>query len=242
MKSAGIIGFGRFGQLTAKHLSKHFDVRVFSRTNREAEADRLGVKFASLEDCAGSDIVILSVPIKDLEGVLENAVPHLKAGALVLDVCSVKEEPVRLMEQLVPDHCRCISTHPLFGPDSATNGLKGKKIVLCPVSDTDISKVKEFLESLELDVIVTTPEEHDRQMAVSLALNHLLGRALIRMDIDRVELSTMIHDNLMAIVDIVGNDTVELFQDMQMRNRFAGEIRKKLIEELKRIDSELEEA
>jgi prephenate dehydrogenase len=241
MKSAGIIGFGRFGQLTAKHLSKHFDVKVFSRTNREADAEKLGVKFAPFEDCVGSDIVILSVPIKDLEGVLDQAVPYLREDALVLDVCSVKEEPVRLMEQLVPEHCRCFGTHPLFGPDSASNGLEGKKIVLCPVRNADIIHVKTFLEGIGLDVMVTTPEEHDRQMAISLALNHLLGRTLIRMGIDRVELSTMIHDNLMAIVDIVGNDTVELFQDMQTRNRFAEEIRKKLIEELKRIDSELEE-
>ena len=122
-KTVGIIGFGRFGQLTAKHLHPHFEVFVNSRTNREAEAKQLGVNFTTFDECAGQDIVIISVPISDFKTVLERVVPNLKDGALVMDVCSVKEEPVEIMEQLVPKNCDCMGTHPIFGPDSASSGL-----------------------------------------------------------------------------------------------------------------------
>ena len=96
-KSLGIIGLGRFGQLAAKHLKEHFRVFASDCTDKAREANKLGVSFTSVGACAGKDIVLLCVPISSFERVLKQIVPFLKKGALVLDVCSVKEEPAKAM-------------------------------------------------------------------------------------------------------------------------------------------------
>ena len=45
----GIIGFGRFGQLTARYLAEDFDVFVFNRSNKSAQIQECGAQTASLE-------------------------------------------------------------------------------------------------------------------------------------------------------------------------------------------------
>lgn len=239
-KTFGIIGFGRFGQLAAKHLKNHFKVFVSNRSDKSKEAKKIGVVLTSVEECAGKDIVLICVPISEFENILKRIIPFLKKGSLVLDACSVKEEPVKTMKKLVPKDCECISTHPLFGPDSAKDGLNGKKIVLCPVRTKHLKQVKDFLTSLGLIVIVTTPEDHDNQMAKSLALVHFIGKVLLNTGIKKTEISTPTHERLMELVDIVKNDTQQLAVDMQLHNRFTKKIRKKLIAEFIKFDGELD--
>lgn len=238
-KSLGIIGFGRFGQIASKHLTKYFRVFVSDCIDKRKEARIIGVKFASLEECATKDIVLLCVAISDFEDVLKQIIPFLKDGSLVIDVCSVKEKPVKTMEKLVPKECECIGMHPLFGPDTVKNGLKGKKIVLCPIRTEHLIHVKKFLSELGLSVIISTPEEHDKQMAKSLALIHLLGRVLCKVGANPVEMTTPTHKMFIDLINIVRNDSEQLFVDMQIYNRFTQKTRKVLLQELIKIDGEL---
>ena len=55
----------------------------------------------------------------------------LKPGTLVLDVGSVKVEPVAIMKELLPETVGIVGTHPLFGPQSAQNGIHGLQIAIC---------------------------------------------------------------------------------------------------------------
>ena len=241
VKTVGIIGFGRFGQLVAKHLKKYFQVFVNDKIDKRKEAEKIGVNFTSLEKCATKDIVLLCVSISDFEDVLRQIIPYLKKETIVADVCSVKEKPVKVMKIFVPKKCECIGMHPLFGPDTAKNGLKGKKIVLCPVRTKQLMQIKNFLTKLGLIVIVSTPEEHDKQMAKSLALIHLLGRSLNKVGVNDVEMTTPTHEMFLELVNIVKNDSEQLFLDMQRYNRFARDTRKTLINDLIKIDGELDD-
>jgi len=242
IKSVGIIGFGRFGQLTAKVLKKHFKVFVTDCVNKQNESKDIGVCFKSFKECAKQDVVILCVPISDFEEIVKQIVPFLKDGCLVIDVCSVKEKPVKIMEKYIPKTCDCLGTHPLFGPDTTKNGLKDKKIVICLVKLNNHSKTKfsGFLHKLGLKIIETTPGEHDKQMAKSLALIHFLGRGLEKISVQDVEMATPTHDMFVELVNIVQNDSEQLFVDMQQHNRFTCHVRKKLIKELSRMDGELD--
>ena len=240
-KSLGIIGFGRFGQLAAKYLKKYFRISVSDLVNKTKEARKTGVTFTSIKECATNDIILICVPISDFEKVLQQIVPFLKNKALVIDVCSVKEKTVKVMEKLIPERCECIGMHPLLGPDTTKSGLKGKKIVLCPIRTKKLTQIKSFLRELGLIPITATPEKHDKQMAKSLALIHLLGKALHRINVERIEMSTPTHEKLMKLVDITINESEQLFVDMQLYNRFARETRKNLIKALIKIDGELDE-
>ncbi|MFH1849582.1 MAG: prephenate dehydrogenase/arogenate dehydrogenase family protein [archaeon] len=234
----GIIGFGRFGKLAARHLKADFYVVASSRTDRGAEARRMGVAFAPVEDAASQDIVILSVPISAMEATLKRIGPHLKAGATVIDTCSVKEVPVSLMQKHLPEHVRILGTHPLFGPDSAAKTLAGRKIVLCPVR-IDERPIAAYLRKKGLEVIVATAEEHDRAIAHSLNFVHLIGRAMIELGVGPQDIDTVGYNALLKILNSVQNDSMELFRDMNKYNRFAAGIRKRLIRTLQGIDESL---
>jgi prephenate dehydrogenase len=237
----GIIGFGNFGKLMAKHLAKKAEVFVADAINKEQEAKELGVNFVPINEAASKEIVILSVPMENLEETLITIKDNLKQNALVLEVCSLKMFSCNLMEKILPKNVEIIGTHPLFGPQSAPHSIQGMKIALMNVRAKQeiFNKVKTFCENLGLNVIITTPEEHDKQMAHSQALTHFIGQALKNMGIKRVEMSTKTFDDLMNIADIIKNDTPALFNNMQTMNPFAKEAREKFVREAKKMNAQL---
>ncbi|MEG2730851.1 prephenate dehydrogenase/arogenate dehydrogenase family protein, partial [Brevundimonas sp.] len=157
----GLIGYGAFGKLTAQHLSAHFDVRAYDPL---LAADDDYVTAVSLEDAAACPVVILAVPVGVLEQTLVQIAPMLTAGALVIDVGSVKVKPAEAMLRLLPDHVRIVGTHPLFGPQSAKDGLAGLRIAVCEVRGAkDARRTAAWCRKmLALKVFNVTPEDHDR--------------------------------------------------------------------------------
>src|SRR5512136_288369 len=86
----------------------------------------------SFDRVIASDLILLAVPISTVEAVCRDMASLLKPGQLVVDTCSVKEKPVRMMLAELPEYVQILGTHPLFGPDSGKKGIAGLKITLCP--------------------------------------------------------------------------------------------------------------
>jgi prephenate dehydrogenase len=237
----GIIGFGRFGRLMARYLAADFTVRAHDPSVGEADIRAAGAAPATLEAAAAAEVVILAVPISAMEGVLARVAPRLNPGSLLLDVCSVKEMPLAWMQKAVPASVELIGTHPMFGPDSAADSLQGRKIVLCPVrvAEARLARVRDYLVSKGLQVIETTPEDHDRQIAVSLALTHLIGRSLGLMQARPQEIDTEGYRRLLRILEVVEHDTWQLFEDMNRFNPHAAEVRQRFIQALGEIEAKL---
>src|SRR5208282_927013 len=97
------------------------------------------------------------------------------------------------------------------------------KIIFCPlrVTATEQSKVADIFNRLKLSVIETTPDNHDRQMARSQALVHLIGRALSNLHLEEQEISTPDYESLLRINTFVNNDTWQLFYDLQCYNPYT---------------------
>jgi len=237
----GVIGFGSFGKFMAKHLNTKAEVFVFDIVDKEKEAKEIGVKFVSLKEAASKEVVIISIPMENLEEVLITIRDSLQKNALVLDVCSLKMFSCELMGKILPKGVDIVGTHPLFGPNSASNSIQGMKIVLVSVrvSNGRLENVKSFCKSFGLNVILVSAEEHDRQMAESQALTHFIGQAIKNSGVRRIELSTITFDKLMDVVDIIGDDTRALFNNMQTMNPFAKDAREKFLAELNKIDGDL---
>lgn len=225
MKSLGVVGFGQFGQLAVRTLKDHFEVLVTDRTSdAAARAAEAGVAFGSLAQAGACEVVVVAVPVAAMEAVFTELAPHLAPGALVVDVGSVKMLPVRLMTDILPAHVDLVATHPLFGPQSARDGLAGLRFVVCPVRGGRHDCVAEFGRSLGLTVTVTTPEEHDREMAYVQALTHLIGRSLVNLRIPDEQLKTASYQHLLELCALIGADTFELFTAIQTQNPFAAEV------------------
>ena len=238
----GIIGFGRFGKLTARYLAEEFDVAVYHRTDKSMEINRTGARAASLETVCRQDIVIPCVPICVLQEVLKDITPLLKPDTLIVDVCSVKEYPVRLMTDILPDTVSILATHPMFGPDSASDSLEGRKICLCKVriAEKKYQNIKVYLESKELVVIEATPQEHDEQIATSLSLTHFIGRTLSEYGARQLDIDTEGYKRLLHILEVVERDTWQLFLDMHHYNPYAKEKRVAFMEVMSEINARLE--
>lgn len=217
------------------------DICVWDLRDLRKQAAHVGVRWSSsLEEAASLKFVLLAVPISELRTCLEGVSPHLQPGALLLDVCSVKVLPVRWMMEEAPEEVEVIGLHPLFGPVSGSAGVAGLPMVVCPGRTERIDMLERFFREAGLVVHLTTPEEHDRTMAQTLVIAHFLGRGLMRTEIPETSLSTPSFGKLRRLVDLVGDDSIQLFRDMNRYNPFAGEERRRLLEALLQIHRDLE--
>ena len=242
MSTIGIIGFGRFGALTARYLSQDFTVVVATRSDKTTAIRACGAQPGSLEAACNQEVVVLCMPISAMRETLDRVSPLLRKDALVVDVCSVKVYPVQWMRELLPASVSILPTHPMFGPDSAADSLLGRKIVLCP-ERIDVKRYEQIIRWLKgrgLVVIETTAREHDEKIAVSLSLTHFIGRSLSAFGARSLDIDTEGYQRLMHILGVVSHDTWQLFEDMHRFNPFAREKRQAFIDAMTAIHERLE--
>ncbi len=227
MKTLGIIGFGRMGQLLVRHLRSDFKIKVSDKFLTHNQILDSGYTPGTNTEVAKLDIVIICVPVRYFEKLIIEIKDHVKRGALVLDMCSVKDYPKKIMLKHLSDDISLLGTHPMFGPDSAKFSVEGKKIILTPirVSSIILDQVKSYLNQKKLNIIIASSKDHDFQMGQSLLLTHIIGRALIEFGAKNVEIDTDGYIQLMKILKTVQNDSIELYEDMNHYNKYAQEIR-----------------
>lgn len=241
--TVGIIGFGAFGQLVARHLRPYLPVCAHDpATGLAAAAEASGAVLTGLETAARCAVVVLAVPVGGMTETVAAIAPHVRPGALVLDVGSVKLRPAEIMRRGLPAHAEIAATHPLFGPQSARNGIAGLKIALCPVRGRQWLRLAAFLRKrLGLQVIVTTPEEHDREAATVQGLTHLIARVLVQMEPLPTRMTTRSFDLLSAAVDMVRHDAPAVFEAIERANPYAAEVRRRFFTLAAALDAELAE-
>ena len=139
------------------------------------------------EAAAQADVIIIAVNIESTVDVIEAIGPACRPEALLMDLTSIKQGPVEAM--LDASNCTVIGTHPLFGP--SLHSLQGQRMVLTPartIGDTDWQTwLTDMLSAVGLTLLESTPEAHDRAMAVVQVLTHysteVLGRTMQRLDV-----------------------------------------------------------
>jgi prephenate dehydrogenase len=109
------------------------------------------------------------VPIDVTEKVIREVGPRLRPDSLLMDVTSVKSEPVRTMLECT--RAGVVGTHPMFGP--SIHSLQGQRVVVCRSrGDHWADWVTSMFSARGLTVVETTPEHHDRMMATVQVLTH----------------------------------------------------------------------
>lgn len=242
--SVGLIGFGAFGRLMARHLQPHLPLVVFDPERPASpDASGRGLVPGAIADVAACDIVILAVPVDAMADAIADLRPHLRAGAVVLDVGSVKIEPARQLLAGLPDHVEIIGTHPLFGPQSARNGITGLRIALCPVRSESAGRIAAFLRHrLKLDVILTTPDAHDRDMAMVQGLTHLVAKILVGMGPLPRRMTTRSFELLMQATEMVRHDAPAVFHAIERANPHARAVRERFFAHAREITAALDAA
>lgn len=224
LPTLAVIGFGAFGQVIARHLRGHVRLLIC-----DPVATPIDLPAVDLPVAAMADIVVLAVPLSQLPTVLQAIAPHLRPGATVIDVTSVKVRPAQLMQSILPAHVQIIASHPLFGPESARHGIAGHRIAWCPLRGTSNRRLAAFLRKQGLRVLITTPDQHDRDMAVVQGLTHLIARSLAALGPMPSRLTTTSFQRLIEAAQMVQSDTPELLQTILTENPHAEPVRRRFL-------------
>ena len=99
MNKVSIIGFGRFGAMLHALLSKGFEVDVYDKN----PIDNSEINEVSLEDALRNETIFIAVPIRDFEELIVNISDKIESGKTLIDVCSVKVFPKKVMKDNLPD-------------------------------------------------------------------------------------------------------------------------------------------
>lgn len=237
-QTLGIIGVGAFGEFMLKHIAPYFDIKIYDAHRDLTEITKLyRATAAPLNEMSQCSIIILAVPVRQMEETLKTIAPHIKAGQCVIDVASVKLMPATLMKQYLADGVDMIGLHPLFGPQSGKFGIHGFNIALCNINGTLKACVKNFLENhLGLNVYETTPEDHDKQMAYVQLLTHLIAKAFVKINPPNLLLTTKTYTLLCDMVELIRYDSDELFKAIQTDNPYAAETKDQFFKAMRELE------
>ena len=167
-----------------------------SRAETLAQARELGAIDTIATDAraavAEAELVIVCAPVGSVAQRVCELAPHCLAGTLITDAGSTKAEIVAAVEQAAaggawPPDVRFLGSHPLAGNEkkgpahAAADLFVGRTVILTPTAgsrEADRRRLTEFWQALGASVIEMTAEEHDRALAVTSHLPHLVAAAL----------------------------------------------------------------
>ncbi len=236
MNRVSIIGFGRFGAMLHSLLSKGFEVDVFDKNS----IDNSDVNEVSLEDALRNETIFIAVPIRDFENLVKEISKKISSGKTVIDVCSVKVFPKKVMLDNLSNETDIIATHPLFGPDSLKDS--GSVMTMESVRNTfgRYDFWKNYFESQNILIEEITAEEHDMMAARSQGLTHFVGRVIDDFGTNQTRIDTEGYKALHKLVNQTCNDTWELFEDIQNFNPFTEKMISELNESFEKISEIIE--
>ena len=177
-----IIGPGLIGSSIMRAARAQGVVRSIVATARSSETR------ARVVELGIADLVIVCVPVGVCGSVAKEIGPHLKPGAVVSDVGSVKGSIVRDMGPHLPRHVQFVPAHPVAGtehsgPDAGFAELfEGRWCILTPPEGTDTAAVERlatFWRKLGANVETMTPDHHDLVLAVTSHLPHLIAYTIV---------------------------------------------------------------
>ncbi|MEL5848327.1 MAG: prephenate dehydrogenase/arogenate dehydrogenase family protein [Candidatus Igneacidithiobacillus chanchocoensis] len=194
-----------------------------------------------------TDLLILAVPPLALPQLLQYVAQATRSNTVVTDLASVKAEHVRHGESLLGH--RFLSSHPLIGAEqkgfvaARAELYRNYRCVLCPSAqpNTDVlTRLRQFWQTLGAEVLEMSAEAHDRALAATSHLPHLLAFAYLEMLGDAEEdLRLLAGSGLRDFSRIAASDP-QLWADILEQNRSAVRADlQRFQEQLARLDAHL---
>lgn len=182
----------------------------------------------------GADLVVICVPVGAYGAVSEAIAPHLKDGAVVSDVGSVKGAVVQALAPHLPHSVHLIPAHPVAGtehsgPDAGFADLfSGRWCIVTPIADTDptaLARLVAFWEALGSKVEIMTVDHHDLVLAITSHVPHLIAYNIVgtASDLETVTESEVIKFSAGGFRDftrIAASDPT-MWRDVFLHNREA---------------------
>jgi prephenate dehydrogenase len=213
MKVGIVGGTGKMGRLFAE---------VFERAGHEVRVCGRRTTMTCEELAGASDLVMVSVPIRETVAVIRSIAPILKPYQIFCDLTSLKIGPVAAMME---SEASVIGLHPMFGP--GVPSLRGQTIVATPArcSRETLQAVLSIFEQEGAALTISTPEEHDRIMALVQGLTHsvtlLVADTMRRLSVtpeDTIPFMSPVYQIEMGLVGRLLSQDPDLYGDILTLN------------------------
>ena len=191
-----LIGIGLIGGSIALEARKRGLARKIVAATRSAETaakanelkltDHCGTDLAAA--CEDADLVIVCTPVGACGAAAKAIAPKLKPGCIVSDVGSVKQAVIADMQPHIPAGVHFVPAHPVAGteysgPEAAILGLFDERwCILTPLPDVDpaaADRLEAFWKALGSEVNRLDPANHDRILAITSHLPHLIAYTIV---------------------------------------------------------------
>lgn len=200
IKNVAIIGLGLLGGSLGMALRKSPYHRLGWTRRGEVrkwalENDVIDESCDDIKDLLGkADLTILCLPIPRIMDYIENFAECWRPGTVVSDIGSVKEVIVNCGEKfLVPRGVAFVGGHPMAGteksgPEAAFEKLYANAEVFITATENTsaeaLRSVREFWETVDTKVVEISAREHDRLVAHTSHISHIVALALTEAVLD----------------------------------------------------------
>ena len=192
----GVVGLGLIGASIAKTIKSKTDASVLGFDTNDAILEKAisekvidgKIDEKSISKC---DVVILALYPKDIVSFVIRYCRKFKKNAFVFDMCGVKSAVTTPLEDVVKlSGFTFIGCHPMAGVEnsgydfSTSTLFNGASIIMTPYNWTEDYKI-DWAKDLFLflgfsEVKITTANEHDRIIAFTSQLAHVVSNAYIK--------------------------------------------------------------
>lgn len=239
-RRVALVGVGLIGGSLGMALrSGHLAVSVVG-VGRDRERLEKAQSLGAIDDIAGdlapgvadADLVVLATPVRQILADVERLGPHLARGAIVTDVGSTKTEIARRADATLAPGV-FVAGHPMAGSErsgvEAANPDLFRQAVwaLTPTAATNadaLDRVETMAKAVGARVLVLDPDAHDRAVAVTSHLPHVLAYALSSLAGREAERTAHLYDlaaGSFASATRVAQSPPELWRDVALTNRTA---------------------
>ncbi len=219
MKAGIIGGTGKMGR---------FFTPVFERAGYEVMVSGRSTPLTNADLAEQCDLVIVSVPIHDAVRVIEEITPVLTRGQVLCDFTSLKRDQVAAM---LKSRAQVIGLHPLFGP--TVPSLRHQTIIVCPAraGEKTVNSLVSIFTREGAQCTVTSPEQHDRMMAVVQGLTHFVTLCMaesvrrLGVDIESTKAFTSpVYQLELSLVGRLLSQDPSLYADILQQNPYVPEV------------------
>ncbi len=195
-RNIAVVGLGLIGGSFCKTIKKHFGKACFgldtnTDTTRTALEEGTLSRVITASELAECDLTIVALhPVQAIAFIQEH-IDRFKKGSIVMDVCGVKESVIDAVDGLLRERgVHFVGTHPMAGREFsgyeyALDDLFDRaSFIITPTEQTAqeaIDTVIALAEGMHFDrVVVSTPEDHDKIIAFTSQLAHVVSNAYIK--------------------------------------------------------------
>ena len=187
----------------------------------------------------GLDVVVIAVPMIELEETMESLPLENLRNKLIVEVCPLNVYPRTVLSRMLPPNTDILCTNPMFGPELPLDGVP---FVYERVRISDARRANCFLSTFErarCKMVEMAAEDHDAYVADAEFVTHLTGRLLDRNLLPVSPVSSREYSALCDVADMTTNDSFDMFYGMFKYNDRAKELLNKMRDNLASVERKL---